>query len=198
LQKPSIMHKHCALLALVGVFGCSPHNPPPTPSTPVHPMTMALPGGMSAVDAALPKSPDVGSEVMGWLVVSDGARLAQQLSPDGGGDPQKLQTALLTQLGLAPDVASVIDLKRPLAIALLNPSLLAVGAVQPYVAMVPIRSRAEVEKLFSAHRTPVTRTPWGLMVPTAKDASMSLAFRGPDGAGYALVAWRPDLLAATE
>ena len=192
------MHKHCALLALVGVLGCTPHNPPPTPSTPVHPMTMALPPGTPIVDGPPPKSPDISAEVMGWLVISDGARIAQQLSPPDGSDPRKTQSALLMQLGLAPDVANVIDLKRPLGVALLNPSLLAVGSVQPYVAMIPIRSRAEVEKLFTSHRTPVTRTSWGLMVPTAKDARMSIAFRGHDGAGYAIVAWRSDLLDATE
>jgi hypothetical protein len=67
--------------------------------------------------------------------------------------------------------------------------------VQPYVALVPVRSRGEVEQLFASHHTPVVRMPWGLAVPTAKDARMNLAF--VDG-NYAVVAWRPDLLQATQ
>jgi hypothetical protein len=172
-------------MAVIAVLGC--HNPPPAPSTPTHPQA-------THADGALPHSPDIATEVMGWLVVSDGARLAQQLSPPGAHDPERLHAALLTELGLAPNVARVIDLRRPAAVALLNPSLLAVGSVQPYIAMVPIRSRAEVEAMFAAHHTPVTRTSWGLSVPTAKDARMHIAFRD----GYAIVAWRADLLEATE
>jgi hypothetical protein len=187
-----------ALATFFMVGGCAPHNPPPRPSSPVHPMTNVP---MTAADKkasdALPSSPDVAGEVMGWLVVSDGARIAQQLSPPGA-DVQKTQAALLMQIGLAPDVAAVIDLQRPMAIGLLNPSLLAVGNVQPYVAMVPIRSRAAVEKLFTEHQTPIERHPWGLAVPTAKDAKMNVAFRGNSGHEYAVVAWRPDLLGATE
>ena len=39
---------------------------------------------------------------------------------------------------MSPDLAATIDLSRPLGVALLNPSLLATGSVQPYVAMVPV------------------------------------------------------------
>ena len=160
---------------------CSPHNPPVTPSTPTHPSTTR---------AALPRSPDIAHEVMGWLVVSDGARLAQQLSPDQpDADPKQIQANILTQLGISPDLAATIDLSRPLAVALLNPSLLATGSVQPYIAMVPVRSRAAVEQVMAAHNTPITRTDWGFQLPTGK-AKMSVAFVP----GYAVVAWREDLL----
>jgi hypothetical protein len=177
-------------VALVTLIACSPKNPPLAPSTPTHPSTAML---------GLPKSPDVSNQVMGWLVVSDGARLAQQLSaPDQRGnpgttvDPQKTQVALLAQLGIAPDLAAAIDLQRPLGVALLNPSLLATGSVQPYVAMVPIRSRKAVEDVLAAHNTPIERTTWGFNTPTGK-AKMSVAFIP----GYAVVAWRADLLEAT-
>ena len=59
-----------------------------------------------------------------------------------------VQTALLAQLGMSPDLAAAIDLKRPIGLALLNPALLATGAVQPYVAMVPVQSRKAVEDVF--------------------------------------------------
>jgi hypothetical protein len=143
--------------------------------------------------AALPRSPDIAREVMGYLVVSDGARLAQQLSPDQpNADPMTVQVSLLSQMGMSPDLAATIDLSRPLGVALLNPALLATGSVQPYVALVPIHSRKAVEDVLTAHNTPFTRTPWGFQTPTGK-AKMSVGFVP----GYAVVAWREDLLGAT-
>jgi hypothetical protein len=177
------LHRLSACAALVTLFACGPKNPPVAPSSPTHPTTSRL---------ALPPSPDISREVMGWLVVSDGARLAQQLSPEQGVDPQKLQAELLAQLGVAPDLARIIDLKRPLAVAMLNPGLLAVHSVQPYIAMIPVRSARAVEQVLTAHNTPFKRTAWGLAVPTGK-SEMQIAFTG----GYAVVAWRSDLLAAT-
>src|SRR4029079_12430680 len=130
------------------------------------------------------QSPDIRQEVMGYLVVSDGARLAQQLSPDQpDAKPEQLQVQLVTQLCVSPDLAAVIDLSRPLAVALLNPSLLATGSVQPYIAMVPVKARAAVEQVMTAHNTPIARTEWGFQVPTGK-AKMSVAFVP----GYAVVA----------
>jgi hypothetical protein len=171
--------------SLVTLIACSPHNPPMTPTSPTHPTTSSL--------EALPRSPDISREVMGYLVVTDGARVAQQLSPDQAGvDPQKLQVNLLAQMGIAPDLAATIDLKRPLGVALLNPALLATGSVQPYVAMIPVRSRAAVEQVMVAHNTPITRTAWGFTTPTGK-AKMCVAFVP----GYAVVAWREDLLDGT-
>jgi hypothetical protein len=169
------------------IAACAPKNPPLTPAAPTHPRTEPV------SQAQLPRSPELNKEVMGYLVISDGARLAQQLSPDqANADPRQLQTQLLAQMGIAPDLAAVIDLKKPLGIALLNPSLLATGSVQPYVAMVPVTSRADVEKVLTAHNTPFTRTAWGLTTPTGK-AQMNVAFVG----SYAVVAWRADLLGAT-
>jgi hypothetical protein len=151
----------------------------------VHPTTVSL--------TALPHSPDVAHEVMGYLVVSDGARLAQQLTPDQpNADPKQLSIGLLTQMGISPDLAATIDLSRPLGVALLNPGLLATGSVQPYVAMVPVTSRKSVEDVMTAHNTPFTRTAWGFQTPTG-NAKMSVAFVP----GYAVVAWREDLLSAT-
>ncbi len=170
--------------SLVTLIACGPPKPPLMPSTPVHPATSM---------AALPRSPDIAPEVMGYLVVSDGARVAQELSPEQpNADPQKLQSALLAQLGIAPDLAATIDLSRPLGVAMLNPALLATGSVQPYVAMIPVRSRRAVEAVLIAHNTPFVRTPWGFSTPTGK-AKMSVAFQS----GYAVVAWREDLLDAT-
>jgi hypothetical protein len=173
-----------AAASLVTLIACSPHNVPLTPTTPTHPTTAA----------ALPRSPDVAHEVMGYLVISDGARLAQQLSPDQpNADPKQLTIGLLTQMGVSPDLAAAIELARPLGVALLNPALLATGSVQPYVAMVPVRSQQAVEDVLTAHNTPFARTPWGFTTPTGK-AKMCVAFVP----GYAIVAWREDLLAATE
>ncbi|HEX9102909.1 MAG TPA: hypothetical protein VF997_11935, partial [Polyangia bacterium] len=107
-------------------------------------------------------------------------------------DPRQLSVTLLTQMGISPDLAATIDLARPLGVALLNPALLATGSVQPYVAMIPVRSQKAVEDVMTAHNTPFTRTPWGFRTPTGK-AEMSVAF----APGYAIVAWRADLLDAT-
>jgi hypothetical protein len=167
------------------IAACSPKNPPLTPSTPTHPATS---------QTGLPPSPDISNEVMGWMVITDGNRLAQQLSPEAAGsDTKTVQVALLAQLGVSPDLAATIDLERPLALALLNPSLLATGAVQPYVAMVPVRSRKAVEEVLAAHNTPFERTAWGFTTQTGPKARMHVAFVG----GYAIVAWRADLLEAT-
>lgn len=174
-----------AAASLVTFIACSPHNPPLTPTAPTHPTTASM--------NALPRSPDISHEVMGWLIVSDGQRLAQQLSPDQpNADPRKLSVGLLAQMGLSADLAATIDLTRPLGVALLNPSLLATGSVQPYVLMVPVRSPKAVFDVLTAHNTPFTRTAWGFETPTGK-AKMSVAFMP----GYAIVAWREDLLEAT-
>lgn len=179
------LRRSLAVASLVTLIACSPHNPPLTPTAPTHPTTSMN---------VLPRSPDVSQEVMGYLVVNDGQRLAQQLSPDQpNADPRKLSVGLLAQMGIAPDLAATIDLTRPLGVLLLNPSLLATNNVQPYVAMVPVRSPKAVEDVMVAHNTPFVRTAWGFQTPTGK-AKMSVAFVVP---GYAIVAWREDLLGAT-
>jgi hypothetical protein len=183
-----------ALVApLVTMFACAPHTPPATPSSPTHPTTEQSPFAAAAELTALPRSPDISTEVMGWVVVRDGDELARQLAPDQpNGDPRVVQQQLLTQLGLHPDVAATVDLHRPVAVALLNPGLLATKSVQPYVAMVPVRSRAAVEQVMAAHHAPVETTPWGFSLPSGQ-AKMHVAFV----ANYAVVAWRADLLQAT-
>jgi hypothetical protein len=166
------------------VASCAPHAQAVVP-TPRPAVAQAPP---------LPRSPDVSHEVMGWLVLADGERLAQQMAPDQpGADPKQLQAALLTQLGLQPDVAALIDLQRPLGIALLNPGLLASNSVQPFVAMVPVKSPQAVEELLRKHGAPIEKTAWGFAVPSGK-AKMQFAFAH----GYAIVAWRADLLDAAQ
>ncbi|MGZ3442381.1 MAG: hypothetical protein ACXVDD_22830, partial [Polyangia bacterium] len=178
------LRRALAVAPLVTFIACSPHPTPLTPTTPVHPATSS---------AALPRSPDIAHEVMGYLVVRDGERLAQQLSPDQpNADPKQLSVGLLAQMGVAPDLAAAIELSRPLGVALLNPALLATGSVQPYVAMVPVRSQQAVEEVLRAHNTSFARTAWGFTTPTGK-AKMCVAFVP----GYAIVAWREDLLDAT-
>jgi hypothetical protein len=181
-------------LALVTMLACTPRAPV-APSSPTHPSAqpVSLAAATAAATLALPRSPDVTTEVMGWVVVSDGDELARQLAPDPSAtDSQKVQQQLLTQLGLHPDVAATIDLHRPLGVALLNPGLLATKSVQPYLAMVPVRSRAAVEKVMVAHGAPLEPTPWGFALPSGQ-AKMQVAFVD----GYAVVAWRADLLQAT-
>lgn len=169
--------------AAVTVIACSP-NPPLPPQAPMTPATSV---------GALPRSPDVSHEVMGWMVLHDGERVAQQLSPDQvAATPAQRATVILAQLGVAPDLAAVIDLKRPVGVALLNPSLLATHSVQPFVAMVPVTSQKAVEEVMAAHHTNVEKTAWGMAVPTG-EAKMQVAFVS----GYAVVAWRADLLDAT-
>jgi hypothetical protein len=186
-----IVARVSCVAALVTMFSCAP--PPAKPSPPTRPQTTRASFSDSNAVSALPRSPDVGAEVMGWMVVTEGDRLAQQLAPaDEAADPRKVQVALLAQLGLHPDVAATVDLKRPLGVALLNPGLLATNSVQPYVAMVPVRSRQAVEQALLAHGAPLERMPWGVQLPAGK-AKMSIAFID----GYAVVAWRPDLLQAT-
>src|SRR5690242_10398899 len=96
-----------AVATVTLIAACAPKNPPMKPASPTRPQTSVL----------LPRSPDVSHEVMGYLVISDGARLAQQLSPDQpNADPRVLQTQLLASMGIAPDLAATIDLKRPLGV----------------------------------------------------------------------------------
>jgi hypothetical protein len=174
-----------AASTLVTLVSCTPHHAV-LPTTPTRPQTSLAP--------SLPHSPDVSHEIMGWLVLADGQKLAQQVSPDQpNGDSRQLQAELLTQLGLQPDVAALIDLERPLGIAMLNPTLLARDSVQPFVAMIPIRSPQAVEELLRSHGAPIEKTAWGFTVPSGA-AKMSFAFAH----GYAILAWRTDLLEAAE
>jgi hypothetical protein len=161
---------------LVTLVACAP---PPKPGTPWTP---------NPAHATLPGSPDISREVMGWMVVREGERLAREIAP--ANDPHPV-AAVFTALGFSPDLAEVVDLKRPMAIAIINPRLLASNNVQPYVAMVPVRSPASVLALFAAHHAALEQTPWGATVPV-DGAKVSIGFVP----GYAVVAWRSDLLLA--
>jgi hypothetical protein len=158
-----------ALLA----FACTP-EPIKNPTT--------LPQGR-AVEARLPDGPDIGDQTMGFLVVRDGARVAAELSPQG--DPS---LELAKTFGIDPEVTSVLDLHRPLAMAMLNPGLLSTTTVRPYVAMLPVKSKDAVLKLL-AKKGQLETTPWGAEWTTSS-GQVAIGFHQ----GYAVVAWRKDLL----
>jgi hypothetical protein len=171
-----------AVFAVLSALGCSGHTPPPAPASPTKPAT---------TQASFPHSPEISRELMGYVVISDGARLADELTSNHDGDTVLQQGRLLQLFGLQPDVARAVDLKRPLAVALLNPSLLATNGVQPYLAMIPVRSKQAVEAILVARGVPFERTQWGFSLPSGR-ARMYIGFVGD----YAAVAWRPELLDA--
>jgi hypothetical protein len=139
-----------------------------------------------ATEAPLPRGSDVQRELMATLVVHDAPRLVRQLveSP-GNSDTHEL---LAHVVGLPPWLFRLVDLRRPAGVGLINPSLLASQTVRPYVAMLPVVGRAEAERAMAEH-APLQRTPWGFVLPT-KSGKIYVGFSG----GYALVAWRADLL----
>ena len=160
-------------IALVAI-ACTP-EPLQNPTT--------LPQGKVTAQSRLPEGPDISDQTMGFLVVSDGARVASELSPSG--DPS---LELAKTFGLDPDVIGVIDLHRPLALAMLNPGLLSTATVRPYVAMLPVKSPDAVLKLL-AKKGQVEKTPWGAEWTTPA-GQIAIAFQH----GYAVIAWRKDLL----
>jgi hypothetical protein len=151
-------------------------------------------------DRSLPVSPDIGHEVMGYVVVSDAERVLSQivLGPDGRPNSQLIHGALTSMLGIDPAIATALDLKRPAGFAMINPSLLASKTVQPYVAMLPITSRAQIEHELAVRQVSVERTPWGFAIaqPAQKGQRREKIYVG-FAKHYALVAWRADLLEAT-
>lgn len=182
----SIIRRALLIPALAMVTACTPHAPP-TPSTPTSPRT-------TPVSATLPKSPDIGRELMGYMVLSDGDRLLSQLSPGLGRDADStvMKATLLSSLGIDPVIGRLLDLHRNAAVALLNPTLLASSTVQPYILMLPVIPRAQVEQVLSARGAKLERTPWGFVLPSNL-GRVYVAFTGND---YAVVAWRQDLLQA--
>ena len=166
-------------LALLSSLCCTP-EPIKSPTT--------LPQGQarSALQPRLPRGPDIGDQIMAFLVIRDGARVATELA--SGGDPTE---ELARTFGVDPQLTRVLDLRRPLAVAMLNPGLLSTPTVRPYVAMLPIRSPEATLKLLAA-RGSVTPTPWGA-VWTTPAGEIQVAFHG----GYAVIAWRKDLLGPT-
>ncbi len=153
---------------------------------------VATPSQAVAVEVALPPGPEVTSELMGYLVVSDAERVMQQLAPGVPQDALALRAQLAGMIGLDATLAATIDWKRPAAIGLLNPSLLARGNVRPYVAMMPVLSRDAVEKALIARGAKLEAKPWGFVVPS-QQGTVYVGFT----AGYAVIAWRQDLLQST-
>jgi len=175
-------------VAVAVAAGCASHVPQP-PRAEAAATPVAKQAAMLA--PRLPKSPDVKKEIMGWFVLSEGERVLDALLPAGAdGDRRILRAAVLASIGLDPQLLPLLDLKRPAGIALLNPSLLSSPEVRPAMMMSPITDRAAVER-YLATRGAVTPQPWGVIVD-GRDGKMHVAFTR----GYALVAWRPDLLDA--
>src|SRR5437660_6190787 len=97
---------------------------------PYHPIQMpTLPQGQVRA-APLPEGPDVTREAMGYLLVHDAAKMAEQLNPQLGGHASTAELA--KSIGLDGELAKALDLHRPMALAMLNPSLLSSAAVRPY------------------------------------------------------------------
>jgi hypothetical protein len=175
------MISRCLTLALL--TACTP-RPIKSPTT--------IPQGQAAAPrpaAPLPGGPDISDQTMGFLVVSDGARVAQELNPNI--DARASTVELAKTFGFDTDVAAVIDLKRPLGLAMLNPSLLSSATVRPYVAMLPVTSPDEVLRML-AKKAPIQKTPWGALWKTPV-GEIAIGFEG----GYAVIAWRKDLLGPT-
>ena len=105
----------------------------------------------------------------------------------------EIEAQLAGMLGLDPEVAHLIDWSRGGAVGLLNPSLLAHGDVRPYIAMIPVKDRASIERLFEKRGAPLVRKPWGFVLPS-QQGTVYIGFRR----GYAVIAWREDLLGAAE
>jgi hypothetical protein len=127
---------------------------------------------------------------MGWVAVSDLGRLMAQLAPRGAGTPSP-EAQLSQAIGVDPVLAHAVDLKRPLAVGMLNPALLTrSGAARPYLAIVPVVSREAFERALATRLT-VEPQPWGFAAST-KSGRLFVGFFD----GYAAIAWRADLLDA--
>jgi hypothetical protein len=153
------------------------------------------PDPRSAAVGALPEAADVSHEVMGWVILSDGERVIRELSGKAGAtaDGPTLQAGFARAIGFSPAIARALDLKRPLGLAVLNPQLLQEKSVQPVLAMLPVRSRTELEQSITRGGGKITRLPWGFSVDSA-EGRVFVAVHD----GYALAAWRPELVGAVE
>jgi hypothetical protein len=178
------MKPRVVLLLAPLVLSCTPQRTQ-APQAKVATAAQARPA-----DAALPPGPDISSELMGYLVVSDAERLLRQLAPKGPADTHVLELQVAAALGLDPLVERALDWKRPAAIGLINPALLARGSVRPYVAMLPIADRAQLERALMSRGAKLEQKPWGFVLPTTR-GTLYVGFQE----GYAVVAWRQDLLA---
>jgi len=178
--------KRAAPLLILLAAACS--HPQPAQRAPHIAMSL------EAADPALPKSPDISREVMGWLVLTDGERVLRELADGQPGDLRGLQMQTALSMGLDPVVGEVLDLRRPAAIGALNPMLLARKGVRPFVALLPIVSRAELERALIRRGGRLEKQPWGFAVESVQGR----IFVGYAADDYAVVAWRADLLDATE
>jgi hypothetical protein len=146
-------------------------------------------------EGSLPPSPDVSREIMGYAVLGDGERVLRQLATDGEhADLKALQIQTAMSMGIDPVVGEVLDLKRPAAVAALNPMLLARNGVRPFVAMLPVVPRAQLEAALARRGAKLEKQPWGFAV----DSAQGKLYFGYAAHDYVVIAWRPDLLAATE
>src|SRR5689334_18296441 len=120
-------------LSLLLAAGCTAH---PTSNAPRHVAQLSprpVPKNGQAPEGETPPPPEaqpIAPEVMGWVVISDGAKLTRALSTVvGAGQPQApgsdpgpditAKVMLARALGLDPHLAEAIDLGRPAAAALL-------------------------------------------------------------------------------
>jgi hypothetical protein len=180
-------HRSSLAALLVASVCCSPHPPLPPSNAPTAPRA----------DVPLPRSTDLGAEVMGYVLLSDGARLVRELAQQGtASEAGALQRQLAEALGLDVGIAAAIDLRRPAGLALLNPRLLASETVRPFVAVVPVVSRAALEAALRARHVPLEPTPWGFAL-TGGGGRVFVGFAGGGNAPVAVVAWRADLLDGT-
>jgi hypothetical protein len=149
--------------------------------------------------AALPPAADVGQRIFGWVVLRDGAPIVKAIAEvahagfagDGKGAGSQVKALLAQAAGIDPHLVELVDLKRPVAVAMVDPALLG-GIGRPVMALLPITDRGAVERALATAGVATARTPWGLAISTTDGSKLFVAFR----AGYALAAWRPDLLAA--
>jgi hypothetical protein len=170
--------------ALLLAASCAPPKPAPMPTLPQGQLMREHP----MAPAALPDGPDVGREMMGYLLVHDGDKLAQELNPGS-----RVSTSEVAKsLGLDGELAKALDLRRPMVLAMLNPSLLSTAKVRPYVALLPVSSEKALLHALARKGT-ITTTPWGAEWMT----TLGRVYIGFDR-GYAIVAWRKDLLGPAE
>ena len=139
---------------------------PARPASPTQPLTqrnVLQPASWSPFshNAALPAGPEISTEVLAFVVIRESDRLLAQIAND---DPTRASARLLHGGGMDERWSEVIDLKRPVAVALLNPTLLASRSVQPLVGMVPVRSGAALIELL--RRSGAKATEWGALVET--------------------------------
>jgi hypothetical protein len=183
---------------LLLTVACLAHSPPASPvSPPTNPKanpSATKVGLLSATSQkAPPKSPDVRTEMMGFVILNDGERLLRTLSGPNAqaSDWKSLQAGFGQAFGLDPQLALTIDLSRPLSLALLNPGLLSSASVRPFIAMIPVRSTADVEKALKNIGAQYVVKPWGFELEVGRGRLyISIADR------YAALAWRVDLLQA--